>query len=253
MGRDKSERSSSGSVSRSQGHRNLEGVKSRHSPKTSLNQGKASERSKTLVSGKIQRCLKSVSDIKSIKKILNPLGPFSSWWDTLFLLSSVIAISLDPLFFYLPVVNEDKKCLFMDRKLGIAAMVLRSLLDGLYIIYVTCRVLSPCANKRGNSSRDAWAIARGYFLLRLFLIDIISVLPLPQIVVLVIIPMMRDVRFLDAMNLLTIVVFCQSIPRIFRIYQLFKRDKRTSATLAEATWAKAACNLFLYMLAGHIS
>lgn len=244
MGGDTSERSSAGSISRFQGQKILE----------SLNQGKASktERLKTLVSEKIQRCLISASD-KSIKEILNPLGPFSGVWDTLFLLSSVIAMSLDPLFFYLPVVNEDKKCLFMDRKLGIAAMVLRSVLDGLYIIYVFCRVLSPAEDKGGNSSRDGGntAPAREYFLSGCFLVDIIAVLPLPQVVVFVIIPTMRDVRFLDAMNLLTIVVICQFIPRVLRIYPLFKRDKRTSSTLAETTWAKAAFNLFLYMLAGH--
>ncbi|XVF10035.1 hypothetical protein REPUB_Repub07fG0149100 [Reevesia pubescens] len=139
----------------------------------------------------------------------------------------------------------------MDRNLGIAAMVLRSVTDGLYIISLSCQVCFPRVKERGNSSRDAWTIAKGYFLSHRFLVDIIAVLPLPQVVVLVVIPMMRDVSFLDAMKMLTIVVICQSIPRILRIYPLFKRDKRTSGTLAEAVWAKAASNFFLYMLAGH--
>lgn len=151
-----------------------------------LNEGQASdESSKTQVfSGKIQRRLKSASD--DIKKILNPQGPFSGEWDTLFLLLSVIAVSLDPLFFYLPVVHQDKKCLFMDTKLGIAAAVLRSIMDGLHIISVTCRVLFPRGNyARGNNSpiRDASSTPspRGYFLSRLFLVDFIAVLPLPQV------------------------------------------------------------------------
>ncbi|OMO99630.1 hypothetical protein CCACVL1_03699 [Corchorus capsularis] len=179
------------------------------------------------------------------------LGAGWAFHGTIFLLSSVISVSLDPLFFYLPVVNEDKKCLFMDGKLGTVAIILRSVMDGLCIISVACRVFVPYKNKRGNPTTDAWSMARSYFPSSFLLVEILAVLPLPQILVLVIIPIVRDVKFLDAMNSLAIIVICQSIPRILRIYAPFKRDGRTSDKLAEAAWAKAACNLLLYMLAGH--
>ncbi|OMO50051.1 Cyclic nucleotide-gated ion channel [Corchorus olitorius] len=112
--------------------------------------------------------------------MLNPVEPFSKGWDRLFLLSSVISVSLDPLFFYLPVVNEDKKCLFMDGKLGTVAIILRSVMDGLCIISVACRVFVPPENKRGNPATDAWSMTRSYFPSSFLLVEILAVLPLPQ-------------------------------------------------------------------------
>ena len=34
-----------------------------------------------------------------------------SWWDTIFVVACVIAVSLDPLFFYIPIIDREKKCL----------------------------------------------------------------------------------------------------------------------------------------------
>jgi cyclic nucleotide gated channel len=62
---------------------------------------------------RIKRSLKSCSfdsamskNFGSEKKILDPLGPFLQRWNKIFVLTCVIAISLDPLFFYIPVVDD---------------------------------------------------------------------------------------------------------------------------------------------------
>ncbi|GLT45919.1 hypothetical protein SLA2020_197140 [Shorea laevis] len=201
-----------------------------------------------------ERCLDKV--IKGIKSILNPLGSYCEQWNRIFLLSTVIALSLDPVFFYIIVVNEDNKCLFLDTKLGITAIVLRSVIDCFYIICIACRLqtdlFAPLLHIRDNTGRNCWKIVRRYLLSWFFPIDILAVLPLPQVVILLIIPTMKRLRFLDAMDVLKFVVIFQYVPRVLRIYPLFKRDKRTSGILAEAAWANAAFNLFLYMLAGHV-
>jgi len=58
---------------------------------------------------------------------------------------------------------------------------------------------------------------------------------------------------LNTKNMLKFIVFFQYIPRFIRIYPLYKEVTRTSGILTETAWAGAAFNLFLYMLASHVS
>ena len=74
-----------------------------------------------------------------------------------------------------------------------------------------------------------------------------------QVVILIIIPQMRGLKSLNTKNLLKFVVLFQNVPRVFRIYPLYKEVTRTSGILTETAWAGAAFNLFLYMLASHVS
>ena len=59
-------------------------------------------------------------------------------------------------------------------------------------------------------------------------------------------------KILEAVNVLKYIVFFQFVPRVIRIYPLFKKATSTRI-LAEVTWVKAALNLYLYMLSGHVS
>ncbi|GAY45527.1 hypothetical protein CUMW_090150 [Citrus unshiu] len=52
------------------------------------------------------------------------------------LLVNVIAMILDPLFFYILVLNDEKKCIHWDKTLGITATVIRSVLDFLKLVYI---------------------------------------------------------------------------------------------------------------------
>ncbi|GLT59244.1 hypothetical protein SLA2020_320740, partial [Shorea laevis] len=175
--------------------------------------------------------------------ILNPLGSYSNVWKGVFLLSSAIGLWLDPLFFYIITVNEDKKCLLLDRKLGIAAVFLRCFMDFIHIIYVACRLL--------NVDEDAWKNARRYLLSCFFLIDILSILPLPQVLILIT-QAIKGSRVLVAVDLLKYFVISQFVPRVLRLYPLYTRGKRAFGALAEAAWVNALVNLFLYMLASHV-
>nr|GMC58232.1 cyclic nucleotide-gated ion channel 1 [Ipomoea batatas] len=196
-------------------------------------------------------------DMESTKKILDPQGSFLQRWNKIFVLSCVVAISLDPLFFYIPVVDNDKKCLGLDRKLEITASVLRSFTDIFYILHIVLQFrtgfIAPSSRVfgRGVLVEDTWEIAKRY-LSSYFLIDILAVLPLPQVVILIIIPKMRGAQSLNTKNWLKFVVFFQYIPRMLRVYPLYKEVTRTSGILTETAWAGAAFNLFLYMLASHV-
>ncbi|GLU21236.1 hypothetical protein SLE2022_373850 [Rubroshorea leprosula] len=185
----------------------------------------------------------SVLRRESAFNILNPLGSYSNVWKGVFLLSSAIALWLDPMFFYIITVNEDKKCLLLDRKLGLVAVFLRCSIDFIHIIYVACRLLKV--------DEDAWKKARRYLLSCFFLIDILSILPLPQVLILIT-PAIKGSRVLVAMDLLKYFVISQFVPRILRLYPLYTRGKGAFGALAEAAWVKALLNLFLYMLASHV-
>ncbi|KAK4837755.1 hypothetical protein QYF36_008209 [Acer negundo] len=191
------------------------------------------------------------------KKVLDPQGPFLQKWNKIFVLSCLIAVSLDPLFFYVPVIDDNKKCLTLDNKMQTTASVLRSFTDIFYIIHIIFQFqtgfIAPFSRVfgRGVLVEDTWLIAKRY-LLSYFLVDILAVLPLPQVVILIIIPKMGGSRSLNTKNLLKFVVIFQYIPRFIRIHPLYKEVTKTSGILTETAWAGAAFNLFLYMLASHV-
>ncbi|KAF8412126.1 hypothetical protein HHK36_000082 [Tetracentron sinense] len=200
----------------------------------------------------------SAKDTGSRKKILDPQGAFLQKWNKIFVLSCVIAVSLDPLFFYIPVIDDKKKCLGLDRKLEITASVLRSFTDIFYVLHIIFQFrtgfIAPSSRVfgRGVLVEEPLAIATRY-LSSYFLIDILAVLPLPQVVILIIIPSLRGTAVsLNTKNLLKFIVFLQYVPRLIRIYPLYKELTRTSGIITETAWAGAAFNLFLYMLASHV-
>ncbi|KAJ8649507.1 hypothetical protein MRB53_002530 [Persea americana] len=198
----------------------------------------------------------STDDLGS-RKILHPQGEFLQRWNKIFVLSCVMAVSVDPIFFYIPVVDIDKKCLDLDHRLEIAASVLRSFTDIFYILHIFFQFrtgfIAPSSRVfgRGVLVEDPSAIARRY-LSSYFLIDILAVLPLPQVVILIIIPESRGSAPLNEKNLLRFVVLFQYVPRLLRIIPLYREVTRSAGIITETAWAGAAFNLFLYMLASHV-
>ncbi|GKV49986.1 hypothetical protein SLEP1_g56704 [Rubroshorea leprosula] len=204
---------------------------------------------------------KSGKDSGSWKKILDPQGSFLENWNKIFLLACIIALALDPLFFYIPVVVVNKKelkCLDLDVNLEKIACVLRTFMDAFYIIHIifqfrTGFIAAPSrVFGRGDLIVDPWAIAKRY-LFTYFIIDVLSILPLPQLLILHLIPLLDGHPDTFVMKeLLKYIIICQYVPRILRIVPLYIEVTRTSGFLTETAWAGAALNLFLYMLASHV-
>ena len=102
------------------------------------------------------------------------------------MLSCVISMALDPLFFYVPVIHDKHKCLDSDFKLVIIACVLRSLFDAFYVLHIIFQFhtgfIAPSSQVFGRGERvtNLVVLARRY-LSTYFLIDILSILPLPQV------------------------------------------------------------------------
>ncbi|KAH9646524.1 Cyclic nucleotide-gated ion channel 1 [Citrus sinensis] len=102
-----------------------------------------------------------------INRIVDPRGPF---WNWIWLAVRIISTSLDPLFFYIFVVNDHKKCVDLDIKLAIIAISLRTIFDFFNIIYSSS---TPHKHSRAN--------AKKCFYLNSFLKDLLSCLPIPQV------------------------------------------------------------------------
>ncbi|KAK2650082.1 hypothetical protein Ddye_017571 [Dipteronia dyeriana] len=200
---------------------------------------------------------KKSSSHSSRKKILDPQGAFLQWWNKIFLLSCLIAASIDPLFFYIPVIDAKNKCLGLDKTLQTIACVLRTFIDAFYILHIIFQFrtgfIAPSSRVfgRGELVDDPWIIAKRYLSTH-FIIDILAILPLPQMVVLVIIPTMEGPVSLVTKEMLKAVIICQYVPRFARMYPLSNEIERTSGILTETAWAGAALNLILYMLASHV-
>ncbi|XP_034895531.1 probable cyclic nucleotide-gated ion channel 5 [Populus alba] len=197
-------------------------------------------------------------DLKvSEKKIFDPQDKFLQFCNKLFLISCILAVSVDPLFFYLPVFSDSETCLGIDRKLATIATTFRTIVDAFYLIRMALQFrtayIAPSSRVfgRGELVIDPTQIAKRY-MQRYFIIDLLSVLPLPQIVVWRFLLRSKGSDVLATKQALLYIILLQYIPRFFRIFPLTSELKRTAGVFAETAWAGAAYYLLLYMLASHI-
>ncbi|XP_024175302.2 cyclic nucleotide-gated ion channel 1 [Rosa chinensis] len=209
--------------------------------------------------GKIMKIYYGVLSIglSSNDKILRRQKLNQLRWNKMLLVLCVIALSLDPLFCYILEVNNEKNCLGLNRTLGAIAIVLRFVVDFFYVFYIIYQFRASIATLSSQSSREGEPVpdtrARAWrYLLLYFLFDILVILPLPQAVVFAIILRINNSRVFHAIQSLYFIVICQFVLRVLRICSLLKKAIRSSGVRLETAWAKAAFNLFLYVLASHV-
>ncbi|OQU76494.1 hypothetical protein SORBI_3010G153700 [Sorghum bicolor] len=194
---------------------------------------------------------------KSGRGTLHPQGPFLQKWNRIFVISCIFAVSVDPLFLYIPVINDEKPCWYLDRKLEMAASVLRFFTDIFYILHIIFQfrtgfiASSPTTFGRGVLNEDRCAIIKRY-LSTYFFIDVFAILPIPQVIILVVLPNLQGSKVMKAKNVLMLIIICQYVPRLIRIRPLYLQITRSAGVITETARAGAAFNLLLYMLASHV-
>uniref|UniRef100_A0A5B7BWX8 Putative Cyclic nucleotide-gated channel 16 n=1 Tax=Davidia involucrata TaxID=16924 RepID=A0A5B7BWX8_DAVIN len=189
-------------------------------------------------------------------QILDPGSEFVNQWNHIFLVTCLIALFLDPLYFFLPEIGGPA-CMNMDTGLGIFITVLRCVVDLFSLLHMVMKFrtayVAPSSRVfgRGELVMDPWKIAMRY-LKSDFVIDLAATLPLPQIVIWFIIPAVKSPTAAHANHTMSLIIILQYIPRLFVIFPLNQRIIKTTGVVAKTAWAGAAYNLLLYMLASHV-
>ncbi|GLJ36612.1 hypothetical protein SUGI_0736330 [Cryptomeria japonica] len=195
-------------------------------------------------------------DLKLFKKSLfDPQDKVLQRWNRFFIISCMIAIFVDPFFFYVPLVDDGLNCLGIDKNLATVVTVLRSLIDIFYLVHMVFQFRTAFTSPSMVFGRrelviDPIQIAKKY-LSTYFIIDFLAVLPLPQVVIWII-PIMTGSAALYIKDALPYIIFFQYFPRFFRIYPINSEIVRTTGRFNQTGWAGAVYNLLLYIISSHI-
>ncbi|CAD5186803.1 unnamed protein product [Musa acuminata subsp. malaccensis] len=200
---------------------------------------------------------KWISGLNSYFPIMNPHTKVVQQWNKFFVISCLIAIFIDPLFFFLLSVQKNNKCIVFNWSLATAIAVVRSLTDFIYLLHIILQFrlayVAPESRVVGagdlvdQPKKIVLHYLRGYFLLDLFV-----VLPLPQVMILAVIPnYVGSSEANYAKNLLRVTVLLQYIPRIIRFLPLLG-GQSASGFIFESAWANFVINLLMFALAGHV-
>ncbi|KAL6587482.1 Cyclic nucleotide-gated ion channel 18 [Orobanche minor] len=190
-------------------------------------------------------------------QILDPNSDIVNLWNHIFLITCLISLFIDPLYFYLPYVGG-AACMSTDNAASIAITYFRTLADLFYLLHMCMKFrmafVAPSSRVfgRGELVKDPHEITRRY-LKSDFIIDLAATLPLPQIVNWYVIPATKGNGTGHSNNTLALIVLIQYIPRLFVIFPLNQQIIKTTGFIAKTAWAGAAYNLLLFILASHVS
>ncbi|KAL4614148.1 hypothetical protein ACB092_07G033200 [Castanea dentata] len=169
-----------------------------------------------------------------------------SWYNILLVSSRAIALSLDPLFFFVPVIHEDKKCISEDKKMWINAIFWRSFLDFIYLVHFVVKFYN---NKKEGAPNTASTKHQRHPRM-CFMFDIIVILPIPQVLMTNALTEMRRAKYTNNVTILNIVLLIQYVPRVLQIYQSLKELEEFKNIPIPI---RASFNFFLFLLGGHVA
>ncbi|KAL6634772.1 hypothetical protein ACP70R_027443 [Stipagrostis hirtigluma subsp. patula] len=186
----------------------------------------------------------------------DPRGHLIHLWNKVFLTACVASLFVDPLFLYLTGTRRNT-CIEFKYSLALTLSMIRSLLDLFYAAHILFRFrtafIAPSSRVfgRGELVVHPYKIARRY-LARTFWFDLLTALPLPQFVIWIVIPKLRESATANRKNVLRLSIIFQYLPRLFQIFPLSRQIVMATGVMTETAWAGAAYNLILYMLASHV-
>ncbi|KAL7611695.1 probable cyclic nucleotide-gated ion channel 20, chloroplastic [Lactuca sativa] len=189
--------------------------------------------------------------------IMNPHAKVVQQWNQFIVISCLVAIFIDPLFFYLLLVNKEFKCILINWPMTKTMVAFRSMTDFIYLLHMLLQFrlafISPESRVVGagdlvdHPKKIALHYLSGFFFLDLFI-----VLPVPQIIVLLILPhAIASSGANYAKNLLRSAILVQYIPRLYRFLPLLA-GQSPSGFIFESAWINFFINLLTFVLAGHV-
>ncbi|CAL5001210.1 unnamed protein product [Urochloa decumbens] len=191
------------------------------------------------------------------RRILDPGDNAVLGWYRLFLVTCLVGLFVDPLYFYLLHTDGLAACVSMDMGIGVLVTALRTFADLFYLAHMILKFriafVAPSSRifGRGELVRDPDQIAIRY-LKNDFIIDLAAMLPIPQMIIWFVIPAVSTSSANHANNTLSMIVLIQYIPRVYLIISLNSKIVKASGVVTRTAWAGAAYNLLLYTLASHV-
>ncbi|KAK4843048.1 hypothetical protein QYF36_003193 [Acer negundo] len=207
-------------------------------------------------SSRFNQLPKSFRQVPWWDQALDPRSDLVVTWNQIFLVTCLIALFLDPLYFYLPIVGGPA-CMTIDYGLGVIITFLRTVTDIFFIVHIMIKLriafVAPSSRVfgRGELVRDRKAIAKRY-IKSTFVIDLAAALPLPQIVIWFVIPSFSHPTASNTNHTVTLIVLIQYVPRLFVMFPLNRRIIKATGVVARTPWSGAAYNILLYCLASHV-
>ncbi|KAM3702991.1 hypothetical protein ACJW31_04G063900 [Castanea mollissima] len=190
-----------------------------------------------------------------IPGVMNPHTKVVQRWNKFLVISCLVAIFVDPLFFFLLYVQKDNKCITINWPMTTTIMVFRSMTDLIYFFHMLLQFrlayVAPESRVVGagelvdHPKKIALHYIRGYFF-----IDLFVVLPLPQIIILLVLSKsFGGANY--AKNLLRSAVLVQFLPKFYRYLRL-RAGQSPSGFVFESAWTNFIKNLHIIMMSSHV-
>ncbi|TQE03843.1 hypothetical protein C1H46_010507 [Malus baccata] len=180
----------------------------------------------------------------------------------IFVIACMVAISIDPLFLYIPIIDGESKCLGVDKKLRIVTLLFRSLIDITYIVHITYQIRQAIksALPEDQSHPNEQTVTSSTWKSKFFdlferrdktfefswtsiIIDVLAVLPIPQVLLGAVYFKMGGSRYLDNIKIVNFFLLVQYLPRFYEIYLAATKFRKNTPV-----WIKGAFNFFLYIM-----
>ncbi|XP_022726270.1 probable cyclic nucleotide-gated ion channel 20, chloroplastic isoform X3 [Durio zibethinus] len=189
--------------------------------------------------------------------VMNPHAKVVQQWNKFFAISCLMAVFIDPLFFFLLSVQKDNKCMVINWPATKAFVVLRSMTDCIYILNMLLQFrlayIAPESRVVGagelvdHPKKIAVNYLSGYFFLDLFV-----VLPFPQIMISFVLPKYLGSEGANyAKSILCTAILIQYLPRLYRFLP-FLAGQSPRGFIFESAWENFVINLLTFMLSGHV-
>ncbi|XP_057446731.1 probable cyclic nucleotide-gated ion channel 20, chloroplastic [Lotus japonicus] len=190
--------------------------------------------------------------------VMNPHAKVVQQWNKFLAMFCLMAIFVDPLFFFLFYVRKDSNCIVIDLTMTKILLLLRSINDVVYLLNILLQFrlayVSPESTVVGagdlvdNPKKIALNYVKGYFFFDLFVVSP----PLPQIMILFVLPTsLGSPGPNSTKNVLHVAVLLQYVPRLFRFLPLLIGQSPTGF-IFESAWVNFVINLLIFMLSGHV-
>ncbi|KAK7314721.1 hypothetical protein VNO77_33248 [Canavalia gladiata] len=187
-------------------------------------------------------------------RVMNPHTELVQQWNKFFAICCLVAIFVDPLFFFLLSVQKEDKCIAINLTMTRILVLLRSMNDFIHSLNIILQfrlayVVPETTVVGAGELEDCPKKIALHYLQTSFIIDLFVVLPLPQIFIFFALPKhMESSGANHAENLLRIVILVQYIPRLCRFLPMLIAPTRF---IFESPWASFFIDLFTFMLSGH--